>query len=86
MNHKIRVLFLDIDNTLLDFDAGAAWGMEQCFRKKNSYLMVHKVFLIFSVSSYHITYFTGFQAKSLLFPSFSVIRTECVDIFYMKIL
>ena len=33
MNHKIRVLFLDIDNTLLDFDAGAAWGMEQCFRK-----------------------------------------------------
>ena len=33
MNHKIKVLFLDIDNTLLDFDAGAAWGMEQCFRK-----------------------------------------------------
>ena len=33
MNNKIKVLFLDIDNTLLDFDAGAAWGMEQCFRK-----------------------------------------------------
>ena len=33
MNHKIKVLFLDIDNTLLDFDAGAAWGMEQCFQK-----------------------------------------------------
>ena len=33
MNHKIKVLFLDIDNTLLDFDAGAAWGMEQCFRQ-----------------------------------------------------
>ena len=33
MNHKIKVLFLDIDNTLLDFDAGAAWGMEQCFRR-----------------------------------------------------
>ena len=29
MNHEIKVLFLDIDNTLLDFDAGAAWGMEQ---------------------------------------------------------
>lgn len=29
MNHKIKVLFLDIDNTLLDFDVGAAWGMEQ---------------------------------------------------------
>lgn len=26
MNHKIKVLFLDIDNTLLDFDAGAAGG------------------------------------------------------------
>ena len=26
MNNKIKVLFLDIDNTLLDFDAGAAWG------------------------------------------------------------
>lgn len=22
MNHEIKVLFLDIDNTLLDFDAG----------------------------------------------------------------
>lgn len=33
MNHEIKVLFLDIDNTLLDFDAGAAWGMEQCFQK-----------------------------------------------------
>ena len=33
MNHETKVLFLDIDNTLLDFDAGAAWGMEQCFRK-----------------------------------------------------
>ena len=33
MNHKIRVLFLDIDNTLLDFDAGAAWAMNLCFEK-----------------------------------------------------
>ena len=32
MKDKIKVLFLDIDNTLLDFDAAAAWGMEQCFR------------------------------------------------------
>ena len=33
MNDKIKVLFLDIDNTLLDFDAAAAWAMEQCFQK-----------------------------------------------------
>ena len=33
MNDKIKVLFLDIDNTLLDFDAAAAWAMEQCFHK-----------------------------------------------------
>ena len=33
MNNKIKVLFLDIDNTLLDFDAAAAWAMEQCFQK-----------------------------------------------------
>ena len=26
MNDKIKVLFLDIDNTLLDFDAAAAMG------------------------------------------------------------
>ena len=33
MNNKIKVLFLDIDNTLLDFDAGAAWAMNLCFEK-----------------------------------------------------
>ena len=33
MDHKIKVLFLDIDNTLLDFDAGAAWAMNLCFEK-----------------------------------------------------
>ena len=33
MNDKIKVLFLDIDNTLLDFDVAAAWAMEQCFQK-----------------------------------------------------
>ena len=33
MDHKIKVLFLDIDNTLLDFDAGAAWAMNLCFKK-----------------------------------------------------
>lgn len=33
MDNKIKVLFLDIDNTLLDFDAAAQWGMEQCFVK-----------------------------------------------------
>ena len=33
MNDKIKVLFLDIDNTLLVFDAAAAWAMEQCFQK-----------------------------------------------------
>ena len=33
MNDKMKVLFLDIDNTLLDFDAAAAWAMEQCFQK-----------------------------------------------------
>ena len=33
MNDKIKVLFLDIDNTLLDFDAAASWAMEQCFQK-----------------------------------------------------
>lgn len=31
MDDKIKVLFLDIDNTLLDFNAAAKWGMEQCF-------------------------------------------------------
>ena len=33
MDQKIKVLFLDIDNTLLDFDAGAAWAMNLCFEK-----------------------------------------------------
>lgn len=33
MYNKIKVLFLDIDNTLLDFDAAAAWAMKQCFKK-----------------------------------------------------
>ena len=33
MDQKIKVLFLDIDNTLLDFDAGAAWAMHLCFEK-----------------------------------------------------
>lgn len=33
MDKKIKVLFLDIDNTLLDFNAAAQWGMEQCFIK-----------------------------------------------------
>ena len=33
MNDKIKVLFLDLDNTLLDFDAAASWAMEQCFQK-----------------------------------------------------
>ena len=33
MYNKIKVLFLDIDNTLLDFDAAAAWAMKQCFQK-----------------------------------------------------
>ena len=33
MDHKIKVLFLDIDNTLLDFDVGAAWAMNLCFEK-----------------------------------------------------
>lgn len=31
MSNKIRVLFLDIDNTLLDFDAAAEWAMSECF-------------------------------------------------------
>lgn len=35
MDHKIKVLFLDIDNTLLDFDAGAAWAMNLCFEKQD---------------------------------------------------
>ena len=34
MNDKIKVLFLDIDNTLLDFDAAASWAMEKCFQKE----------------------------------------------------
>lgn len=33
MNNRIKVLFLDIDNTLLDFDAAAAWAMKLCFQK-----------------------------------------------------
>ena len=28
---KLQVLFLDIDNTLLDFDAGAEQSMKHCF-------------------------------------------------------
>lgn len=29
---KLQVLFLDIDNTLLDFDAGAEQSMKHCFQ------------------------------------------------------
>ena len=55
MNHKIRVLFLDIDNTLLDFDAGAAWGMEQCFRKAGLEYR-SEMFSVFTAVSYtHLT-------------------------------
>ncbi len=35
MNDKIKVLFLDIDNTLLDFYAAAAWAMGMCFKKRD---------------------------------------------------
>lgn len=30
---NIKVIFMDIDNTILDFDAGAAAGMQECFRR-----------------------------------------------------
>ena len=35
MNDKIKVLFLDIDNTLLDFDAAAAGQWSSAFRKRD---------------------------------------------------
>ena len=30
---NIKVIFMDIDNTILDFDAGAAAGMQECFSR-----------------------------------------------------
>ena len=30
---KYYCILCDADNTLLDFDAAAAWAMEQCFQK-----------------------------------------------------
>lgn len=32
MDNKTKVLLMDIDNTLLDFDEAAKWGMAQCFQ------------------------------------------------------
>lgn len=75
MTQKIKAVFLDIDNTLLDFDAGAAWAMELCF-KKQGLTYIPEMFAVFTKENNKI--WQKIERKELTMDDLFYVRWQAV--------